>query len=131
MASEEKNIEAANPPPLRAAGTRRDDSLSSEKGIPTPATPARITVPEILAGYTEEEIEHKSKALVRKIDLRLLPAIVIMYILNYIDRNNIAAARLAHIEEDLNLSEDGQQFQVGRKSTRPRQSEATAFGRMC
>ena len=46
----------------------------------------------------------------RKIDLRLLPIIIIMYILNYIDRNNIAAARFAGLEDDLNMDEDGTQF---------------------
>ena len=30
--------------------------------------------------------------------------LVIMYIMNYLDRNNIAAARLAGLEEELNLS---------------------------
>jgi hypothetical protein len=30
--------------------------------------------------------------------------VIIMYIMNYLDRNNIAAARLAGLEDDLNLS---------------------------
>ena len=42
--------------------------------------------------------------LVRKIDLRLLPMVILMYILNYLDRNNIAAARLAGLESDLSLT---------------------------
>lgn len=33
-----------------------------------------------------------------------LPMIVLMYILNYLDRNNIAAAKLAGILDDLHLS---------------------------
>lgn len=33
-----------------------------------------------------------------------------MYILNYLDRNNIAAARLAGLEKDLNLH--GSQYQL-------------------
>ena len=40
----------------------------------------------------------------RKIDLRLLPMVILMYIMNYLDRNTIAAARLAGLEEDLRLS---------------------------
>ncbi|KAI9727365.1 MAG: hypothetical protein M1834_008436 [Cirrosporium novae-zelandiae] len=43
------------------------------------------------------------KALVRKIDIRLMPLIMLIYILNYLDRNNIATARLGTFEEDLNL----------------------------
>lgn len=36
--------------------------------------------------------------------------VVIMYILNYLDRNNIATARLAGLEEDLHLV--GNQYQT-------------------
>lgn len=37
---------------------------------------------------------------------RSLPIIVIMYILNYLDRNNIAAAKLAGLIEDTHLKGD-------------------------
>ncbi|KAF8604467.1 MFS general substrate transporter [Ceratobasidium sp. AG-I] len=47
------------------------------------------------------------KRLLRKLDLRM-GILVFIYILNYIDRNNAAAARLRGFEEDLGLS--GQQF---------------------
>ena len=40
-----------------------------------------------------------------KLDLIIMPAMVIMYILNYLDRQNIASAKLANIERDLNLSD--------------------------
>ncbi|KAJ5682962.1 hypothetical protein N7462_006127 [Penicillium macrosclerotiorum] len=59
--------------------------------------------PAYVAGLSPEEREKAEKALVRKIDIRLLPMIIIMYILNYLDRNNIAAARLAGLEDDLGL----------------------------
>lgn len=39
-----------------------------------------------------------------------LPLIVIMYILNYLDRNNIAAAGLSGLEVDIELP--GSQFQT-------------------
>ena len=35
---------------------------------------------------TAEERAEREKKLVRKIDLRLLPLIILMYILNYLDR---------------------------------------------
>ncbi|KAL5637257.1 hypothetical protein ACGC1H_001037 [Rhizoctonia solani] len=47
------------------------------------------------------------KRLLRKLDLRM-SILIFIYILNYIDRNNAAAARLRGFEEDLSLS--GQQF---------------------
>ncbi|KAI1122883.1 major facilitator superfamily domain-containing protein [Nemania abortiva] len=66
--------------------------------------------PEIIARLSPEERIALEKRLVRRIDLRLLPMIIIMYILNYIDRNNIAAAKLSGLPEDLNLQ--GNQFQT-------------------
>ncbi|KAF8450462.1 MFS general substrate transporter [Boletus edulis BED1] len=47
------------------------------------------------------------KSLLRKLDTRM-SILVLIYILNYIDRNNAAAARLRGFEEDLHLQ--GQQF---------------------
>lgn len=51
----------------------------------------RKEAPAYVAGLTPEERETAEKALVRKIDIRLLPMIIIMYILNYLDRNNIVS----------------------------------------
>ncbi|PFH46169.1 hypothetical protein AMATHDRAFT_77797 [Amanita thiersii Skay4041] len=53
---------------------------------------------------TRKELERK---LLLKIDLRM-GIMVVIYILNYIDRNNAAAARLRGFEADLNLK--GQEF---------------------
>ncbi|PYH49411.1 putative MFS transporter [Aspergillus saccharolyticus JOP 1030-1] len=66
--------------------------------------------PPYVASLTPEERQEAERALVRKIDLRLLPMLIIMYILNYLDRNNIAAAKLAGLQEDLNLV--GMQYQT-------------------
>ncbi|KAJ5901515.1 hypothetical protein N7495_002043 [Penicillium taxi] len=60
-------------------------------------------VPAYVASLSAAERIEAEKALVRKIDIRLLPMLIIMYILNYLDRNNIASARLAGLEEDLGL----------------------------
>ncbi|KAI6113703.1 MFS general substrate transporter [Pisolithus thermaeus] len=50
------------------------------------------------------EVERK---LLRKLDLRVW-FLVLVYIMNYMDRNNMAAARLKGLEEDLRLT--GQEF---------------------
>lgn len=60
--------------------------------------------PPLVKDLTPEERAGLERALVRKIDFRLLPMIVLMYIMNYLDRNNIAAARLAGLEDELNLT---------------------------
>ncbi|KAF9887420.1 hypothetical protein FE257_010275 [Aspergillus nanangensis] len=66
--------------------------------------------PAYVAGLSPEERIEAEKRLVRKIDMRLLPMIIIMYIMNYLDRNNIATARLAGLPQDLNLQ--GNQYQT-------------------
>ncbi|KAL2814878.1 major facilitator superfamily domain-containing protein [Aspergillus cavernicola] len=54
---------------------------------------------------TEEE-----KRLVRNIDFFLLPTIWLMYLLSYMDRTNIGNARVAGMEEDLDL--DSQRYSI-------------------
>lgn len=49
----------------------------------------RKEAPAYVASLSPEERQKAERALVRKIDLRLLPMLIIMYILNYLDRNNI------------------------------------------
>lgn len=55
------------------------------------------------------------KKLLRKIDSLIMPMVVLVYLMNYIDRNNYAAARLQGLEEDLHLV--GDQYQTGRMTT--------------
>ncbi|KAH8426545.1 uncharacterized protein LDX57_004281 [Aspergillus melleus] len=55
---------------------------------------------EAPSSFSPEE----EKALVRKIDLYLLPMIWIMYLLSYMDRTNIGNAKISGMEDDLNLS---------------------------
>ncbi|MCJ1280098.1 hypothetical protein MMC21_007924 [Puttea exsequens] len=55
--------------------------------------------PELVRDLHPDERAHLEAKLVRKIDGRLLPMLIIMYIMNYLDRNNIAAARLAGLED--------------------------------
>lgn len=71
---------------------------------PTKGQPAALEAPESILRMTPEERRQAEKLLIRKIDIRLLPMIILMYIMNYLDRNNIAAARIAGMEEELKLS---------------------------
>ncbi|KAJ4178087.1 hypothetical protein NW755_013426 [Fusarium falciforme] len=50
------------------------------------------------------------KRIVRKLDMTLLPIVWILYMFNYLDRNNIAQARLDKLEEDTGLV--GNEFNV-------------------
>lgn len=61
-------------------------------------------MPESLRSLADEEIKALNKKLVQKLDLVILPIIGILYILNYIDRQNLAAAKLQGITDDLNMT---------------------------
>ncbi|ODV78243.1 transporter of nicotinic acid [Suhomyces tanzawaensis NRRL Y-17324] len=67
-------------------------------------------LPESLQGLTQEELKSLDVRTTRKVDLRLMPMLIYIYILNYLDRNNIASARLGGLEKDLNLV--GSQYQT-------------------
>lgn len=82
-----------------------------------PATPYNTQVsrpamvpPELVAAMSPERRVEAENQLRRRIDYRLMPMVVIMYIMNYLDRNNIAAARLGGLEDDLGLK--GTEYQV-------------------
>jgi MFS family permease len=67
-------------------------------------------VPEILRQYTPEQLATIEKKLVRKIDIRSLPVLIILFLLNVLDRNAIANARLGGLEDSLGI--DDVQYQT-------------------
>ena len=77
-----------------------EDNVSSAEG----QVDAYNRMPESLRGLSDDEFSAISKKLVRKIDFFILPTIGILYILNYIDRQNLSAAKLQGIMEDLNMT---------------------------
>ncbi|KAH9886132.1 major facilitator superfamily domain-containing protein [Xylariomycetidae sp. FL2044] len=66
--------------------------------------------PPLLRDLSEEEYRALEKKLVRKMDIRLMPTVILIYIMNYLDRNAIGSARLGGLEEDLGLK--GYEFQT-------------------
>ncbi|EKG11490.1 hypothetical protein MPH_11379 [Macrophomina phaseolina MS6] len=44
------------------------------------------------------------KALLRKLDIKLLPGLVILYLLSFLDRSNVANARLEGLTDDLKMT---------------------------
>jgi hypothetical protein len=62
---------------------------------------------QIYLSYAAKDEEWKTfhtKKLLRKVDFRLLPLLVMMYLLNFLDRSNLAQARLGTLEEDLGMT---------------------------
>lgn len=60
--------------------------------------------------YESEEYKAAERRLVRKLDLTLVPMLWLLYLFNYLDRNNIAQARLNSFTKDLGLV--GSQFET-------------------
>lgn len=87
-AADNKAASTTSPPPVVdeeiGKANAQDDTLQD------PAMAAAkqwgLQPPEILRAMSGEERMALEKKLRRKIDLRILPMIIVMYILNYIDR---------------------------------------------
>src|SRR5205823_4012048 len=54
-------------------------------------------------GVNQQFDEAKAKRIRRKIDFRLLPLLILLYTLAFLDRVNIGNARLWHMERDLQM----------------------------
>lgn len=80
--------------------------------VPEQAGSSKLNAPPLVAAMSHEQRVAAEAKLRKKIDLRLMPMVILMYIMNYLDRNNIAAVRLAGLQDELNLS--SVQYQVGR-----------------
>ncbi|KAL9114430.1 MAG: hypothetical protein Q9227_001511 [Pyrenula ochraceoflavens] len=58
----------------------------------------------VFAAKDTEWHRHETKQLLRKVDVRLLPVLVLLYLLNFLDRNNLSQARLGGLEDDLGMT---------------------------
>ncbi|KAL3473496.1 histidine phosphatase superfamily [Aspergillus californicus] len=68
-------------------------------------------VPEMDSNSECSAIEEKAeKKLIRKMDMHILPFVVLLYLFSFLDRVNIGNARLYGLEEDLGLV--GDQYQI-------------------
>ena len=70
-----------------------------------PEMVASKDVPQALGDYSGavEKSDPIEIALVRKLDMRIMPTLWAMYFMNYLDRSAIANARLNGLEKDLGL----------------------------
>ncbi|KAJ7133534.1 MFS general substrate transporter [Mycena epipterygia] len=90
MSQEKENNEKADFSVVEEQHKAEADRSNTVDALPEIGTPERILA---------------ERALVRKLDFRLLPTIFLIYIMNYIDRNGITTARLKGLEQDLGLSD--------------------------
>lgn len=77
--------------------------MSCEKEEAASAQFAHI---ESFTQETPHQTHTRNASIVRKIDLHLLPFLVLMYLLNILDRTNLSQAREGSLEADLGMSGD-------------------------
>lgn len=87
-------------PTLKADGD--DNSIHQEEDPKHNVDPMLAVYLEIAAKDDQWKALH-TKKLLRKVDFRLLPLLALMYLLNFLDRSNLAQARLGSLEKDLNM----------------------------
>ncbi|KAK0392926.1 hypothetical protein NLU13_2420 [Sarocladium strictum] len=85
------------------ATTAEDRSVTNVKAAEALQDEASRALISHFEQQTQDWRQQKRKALIRKIDLRLLPFLILMYLLNFLDRSNLAQARLGSLEEDLGM----------------------------
>ncbi|KND87710.1 putative transporter [Tolypocladium ophioglossoides CBS 100239] len=83
---------------------RRSTSPKRTAGVIPGADDAQTQLFLHFASRDEEWRAVHEKKLVRRIDLHLMPFLVIMYLLNFLDRSNLAQARQGGLEKDLGMS---------------------------
>ncbi|KIW61151.1 hypothetical protein PV05_01308 [Exophiala xenobiotica] len=65
---------------------------------------SHMVKPDGLIGISEGELASVGRKATLKLDCFIMPCVTVLYILNYLDRQNIASAKLADIDKDLDLS---------------------------
>lgn len=65
--------------------------------------PGQVAFFADFAGRDAEWVAFQNKKLVRRIDMRLLPLLIALYMLNFLDRSNLAQARQGTLEVDLGM----------------------------
>jgi hypothetical protein len=99
----------STPGKLGLATTQQDEFSSGKECLETSNVEFErnqllADIPNPDAGLSDEEKKAIDKKLMWKVDLRLVPWLSFLYLLSFLDRANIGNARLAGMEEDLNMS---------------------------
>jgi hypothetical protein len=81
-----------------------------------------LPLPDELAHLGPEEQRQLERSLVRRLDCTLMPVVALLFLLNILDRNNIANAKVAGLPETLGITNDQYNtclmiFYVGCEST--------------
>ncbi|OJJ08225.1 hypothetical protein ASPVEDRAFT_89455 [Aspergillus versicolor CBS 583.65] len=81
-----------------------EKAATSHADLPKQAQFEQDELYQAYASKSDEWHKQMTRRLMRKVDFHLLPLLVAMYLLNFLDRNNLSQARLGTLEEDLGMS---------------------------
>lgn len=87
--------------------TPRQPSTTSHNAHPSKAELERQRIAHLATapGVTAASFAHlDEKAILRKMDLRLIPMLALLYLLSFLDRGNIGNAKIEGLQEDLGMS---------------------------
>ncbi|CAK7246175.1 MAG: hypothetical protein STHCBS139747_007798 [Sporothrix thermara] len=79
----------------------RDEADEGDLKAPSLAT---VPKPDSIANMSDEELRQLSVKMTRKVDLVIMPIMGILYILNYVDRSALAAAKVYGLMDDLGMT---------------------------
>jgi|TARA_R110002003_G_scaffold144_5_gene13357 MFS family permease len=85
--------------------TSRKNSVTSHAGKNKSEEIARIDALATAPGVSMASFAHlDEKKILRKMDLRLIPMLALLYLLSFLDRGNIGNAKIEGLQEDLGMS---------------------------
>ncbi|KXH59638.1 2-ketogluconate reductase [Colletotrichum salicis] len=69
--------------------------------------PDELPLPQGLERMGIDELRSLERGLIRRLDLSLMPSVFMLFLLNILDRNNIASAKITGLTETLNITNAG------------------------
>ncbi|KAK4034458.1 major facilitator superfamily domain-containing protein [Parachaetomium inaequale] len=88
---------------MGASTEKGDRPVSQSEGPVDVEQVDRVAVPPV----TPQSFAHlDEKAILRKMDMRLIPMLALLYLLSFLDRGNIGNAKIEGLQENLGLTDD-------------------------
>lgn len=104
MAERKTSTESSHEPKIEKTEDNEpqtNERRRSSRGSKVAAIDERVTAP----GTTLESFAHlDEKKILRKMDIRLIPMLALLYLLSFLDRGNIGNARIEGLTETLGLT---------------------------
>ncbi|KAF3480806.1 high-affinity nicotinic acid transporter [Arthroderma uncinatum] len=98
-----------SPPELKVV-EKRESAVVNERAPASDDAEVEVDGIDEIRRSVESYSAEETKRILRKVDYRLIPLLTLLYLLAFIDRGNIANAKIAGLERDLRLH--GSQYNI-------------------